>query len=462
MSRYYSMSECAADVSVTRDDFFRSLLKHSLYPNRATRSRGLRVVSLDPAKSNLSAWVFTCDKSFEDHKSCKTFETLNKHLLRSEYFTPNGFYNRCRREKRFLRHLNAIFVDIDYVIDPLEVKDLVSFNRLPSPSVVANTPGGGCHVYWLLDKPVPATPKAVAFYESLQRSLALVLGGDLRAVGAERYMRIPRPDLNHFWDLGKRYTLQDFYDWRELYMPQSFGSQSCDCFSKDHPGVSLLLEGVEEGRRNSTAFALGLHFKINNMSLEWTLDRLTRWNSLNHPPLTSHELTYTIERVYRIERYNIYPARVLSLLSGERMRWKIRTPRRPRADRVRVHYSERVEDIHGLLAKQKRKTLVTSTRKLAAILGANPGVVHAVIKKMEEDYKKTFKVYIVGKGRRMRTVIKLIGSSELPVPDKNIGPPEEFSDAFTSGVHVSSGGRVGIFFCSNPLVSGAMKDDEGG
>lgn len=428
MSHIYSMSACPGNYSVTREDFLQELLKFSMAPKRKTRGSGLRVVDMENAKEHLRAWIFVGDKEFALHRSCKTFTTFAGYRQSGgEYFTPNGFYNRHRREKCFLRHLNALFVDIDITITPAEVLDLVNFNNLPVPSAIVRTPGGGCHVYWFLDKPVPGTRKAVAFYENLQGTLAFVLGADRNAVGAERYMRIPRLDLTHYWNLDRRYTLQDFADWKTLYLPHS----KTVYFQGEHPGVNLLLQGVEKGRRNCSTFTLSLHYKYLNMPYEWTLDKLTRWNALNDPPLSQRELEYTVQRVYQQDKYKIYPYKKLSLLSGIQARGVIRTPKKPRSERQRSHYYEWIADLRKLL-KARDGLMVTTVRGLAGKLGCCRQSMERVMAIIKDKHQDEFRIFVVGKGNKRKTVIKLLVKEE-----------DEVSPSSYPRVHVSSGGWVG-------------------
>lgn len=435
LAHIFSMSACSADYTVTREDFFRELLKFSLSPKRKTRGSGLRVVNMESAKELLKAWIFVSDKNFDLHRSCKTLTTFAGYRQGGgEYFTPNGFYNRHRREKRFLRHLNALFVDIDITITPAEVLDLISLNNLPLPSAIVRTPGGGCHVYWFLDKPVPGTPKAVAFYESLQGALGFVLGADSNAIGAERYMRIPSPDLTHYWNLDRRYTLQDFADWRTLYLPGSLKVY----FKGEHPGVNLLLQGVEEGRRNCSAFTLSLHYKCLGMAYEWTLDKLIRWNDLNDPPLARHELEYTVQRVYRLDKYRFYPYKKLSVLSGIKARGVIRTPRLKRENRKHSHYTEWIADLRRLL-KGRGGMMVTTIRGLAKELGCCRSSLEKVMAIIKREHQNEFRVTVIGRGNKRRTIIQLLQQEGDEVAYKN----DDKETASYTRVHVSSGGWVG-------------------
>lgn len=448
MQSVYTLSVAGnVAVGMDRDDFFRELFKFSLSSKKKSRG-GMRVVDICKAREELRAWAFVADDRFEVHKSCKTRATFEAYTAWGEYFTPNGFYNRHRREKRWLRHLNAMFVDIDMEITPAEVMDIIGMCRLPVPSAIVRTPGGGCHVYWLLDKPVPGTAKAIRFFEMIQRDLTFVLSGDFHAVGAERLMRIPSLTLTHYWDLDKRYRLEDFRTWRDLYLPDHKNNDVKTYFSGSHPGVKLLLEGVEEGRRNCSAFALSLHFKCLGMGYDWTLDRLSRWNALNSPPLPGQELAGVVGRVYRIDKYCIYPQRKLSVLSGVVAKAVIRTAPKPREQRERVHFSERVDDALALI-KRHGGIYSTSVRRFASALGCSRSTMESVLGLLKSMGCVTIRV--LGNGCKQRTVL-VINEKEgdfTEISEKTSG-----GILSQSGVHVSCGGWVGALVAENPLFKG--------
>jgi hypothetical protein len=90
--------------------------------------------------------------------------------------------------------LRVVWVDLDFKDAPEdEMRRRLAAFPIP-PSFVIRS-GGGLHVYWRLDEPLLPDARARA----LLRSLALELGGDMRAAEVARILRIPGT-LNHKYD----------------------------------------------------------------------------------------------------------------------------------------------------------------------------------------------------------------------------------------------------------------------
>lgn len=82
----------------------------------------------------------------------------------------------------------AVWCDVDFKDIPQGDADkrLADF---PCPPTIIVQSGGGYHLYWKLKE--PAEPEDIPEAESVMRSIAMVLGGDLKATDASRILRIP-------------------------------------------------------------------------------------------------------------------------------------------------------------------------------------------------------------------------------------------------------------------------------
>lgn len=248
------------------------------------------------------------------------------------YFTPNTFYSRRKKTKDALRWPNAIYVDID---DPAktmpDVLDRCWETGLPRPSIISKTPNG-LHIYWKIE-PARATEKALRLYAALLRSVAAAADGDLAAAAPERYLRIPYC-LVYFNPAV--YTLQDFSTWRDenFEVATSASGETGALVTTgilDHPAVRKLLEGVEKGRRDNTAFTLALAFKAAGYTPEQALNELTSGNFRNRPPLPAAQLRANVRSAYK-SKYHGLSAEWIRELSEMNFRHRVARKRKRPAD----------------------------------------------------------------------------------------------------------------------------------
>ena len=111
--------------------------------------------------------------------------------LTDVYLTPNLF-NGWRRGD-LLSRLCAFFIDIDVRDGSCAVQaaqtamDRLGAAGVPEPNIVVYS-GRGAHLYFLLDKPVPA--QAAPRWRAAERRLVEIAGGDLQAADACRVLRL--------------------------------------------------------------------------------------------------------------------------------------------------------------------------------------------------------------------------------------------------------------------------------
>ena len=107
------------------------------------------------------------------------------------YYTPNEFLGW--RLGRLLTALNAFYVDIDVhggngcpVAATLVALDKISAAHLPEPNLIVWT-GRGAHVYWLFNR---TSARALPRWQSVQRELVRITGGDGAVVDCTRVLRL--------------------------------------------------------------------------------------------------------------------------------------------------------------------------------------------------------------------------------------------------------------------------------
>lgn len=290
-------------------------------------------------------------------KSCRTFKSLNSitsgliYGQPATYWTPNTFFRDDIRSKNTLRWINALVLDIDEEgLCLLDILDRVNIAGLPRPTMINKTPHGW-HVYWAI-VPVWAWPKVIKLYESiLTDMIKAVDGSDPQVFGPERFFRLPK-HVKQFVEL--RYTLFDFLTWRDINKPfdecRSGGSICYMTKCLSNPAVKYLLEGVEKGTRNNTAFTLALCFKKDDFDLDSTYNALLEWNKRNSPPMPIRILKKTVKSAFN-EKWKGPSTLYIENLSGLKFRYRPITPAKARRDRNRNHLKEIQDDIISYISK---------------------------------------------------------------------------------------------------------------
>lgn len=358
------------------------------------------------------AWVFVAqdhEKTPVMDKSCRTWQTLNKYLENENYiyWAPNTFYRRDYRRKADLRWLNAIFLDIDdpaLIID--DVIERCQLAGLPQPTLINKTPRG-FHVYWAIT-PVRATLKAIKLYEIITGLIARTVDSDTNAVGAERYVRLPR-NIQYF--TGQEYDLDVFKEWREINCMDELAATGATVTVLpkgilSHPAFKRLLAGVEEGIRDNTCFTIALALRAEGYTNEQAFVILTEWNKKNAPPLALNLIRTKIRSAYS-GRYHGPSAKWVTELSGIPFAYYSFTPAKPREERKYLHLNEIEEMILNYLCGQKEQVAMSQAALAQTIVAPLRSVKKALYALQKSGKLLT---HVEGKGRAARTSFTLLNA----------------------------------------------------
>jgi len=308
--------------------------------------------------SNHLGWVFVCN-DFAQPKAVRTYSSLFQAQASTTYFTPNTFYRNDQRHAGTLRWLNALVIDIDVktaknagMIYP-DVMEMVTAAGLPTPSLIVQTPSGGFHVYWYLTEPRRAFPKVVEHYKRIQQAIAEELSGDLQAVGAERWFRLPTSQ-NTVHRSAERVSFDALCDWYSERSEELLHQRKVMVRKQDlmqHPAIQSLLQGVEQGRRDNTCYTLALAFKSTGYSEEDTQIYLYAWNERNTPAMRQIDVKRKVKSAFK-EGAPLGPSAYwIETLSGMEFKYQLWEGAKSREDRTYSHLEEWKEDVLSILRK---------------------------------------------------------------------------------------------------------------
>lgn len=217
----------------------------------------------------------------------------------------NVYFGVATREygkgtKESILNIPAVWVDIDFKQTPME-KAVELLGQFPlEPSIMVSS-GGGWHLYWLLKK--PATRNMIPLVETINKHLAICLGGDLGSSDAARILRVPGT-LNYKYTPpesvkiieclpDKKYDLADF----ERHLPTP--KDEIPVIPTEPQWQNDLLRGVDEGERNTAAARLAGHYFLQGLPLNDVFSILRLWNFRNRPPMIEAELSTVINSIYK-------------------------------------------------------------------------------------------------------------------------------------------------------------------
>lgn len=371
-------------------------------------------------------WVFVGTK--ERMKSVATQATLYAVLadpaVDTTYYTPNGYYRRDQRLTETLRWLNGYVFDLDnYGESLLDLFDRIDQAGLPRPTAIIRTPSGGYHIAYFFTAPVRATERAVCLYTAIMSHMAVDLGADLAAVGANRIFRTPtEQNLIHF-NPALRYDFDVFKNWRELnhpYEPANAGYvniQTGDLMA--HPALQHLLTAhCPEGKREQTALTLALAMKASDwpqyraeeILREWFISCCEKGSRAGKKPFTERDAVYKVKYVYRKPSLHAPKAEVVRELTGLPFYYQTRNhweSAKPRSERERVHLHEWQADILALLESEKE--ISGTQQELATRFGCPITSFKAALSQLKAAGRVTVEVR---KGRCGMTVLRLPGPSQ--------------------------------------------------
>lgn len=372
-------------------------------------------------------WVFVCDNFQERPKAFRTYNSLFAASQNAAYYTPNTFYRSDHRETATLRWLNAMVIDIDVKNGENEgltipdIEERIRVSGLPSPAFVVSTPSGGFHVYWLFDQPKRAFPKVTALYNRIQRSIALALNGDLHAVGAERWFRVPEPAVTVHLS-NQRVSFDSLCDWFTLEIEeQNFHQKSVYVKTTnlvEHPAIQKLLGGVSEGQRDNTCYTLALALKASGYAAFATEDVLQEWNQKNTPPMPINEIKRKVKSAYKPGAPAGPSAFWIRELSGEAFSYRIWEQAKDRSDRTYSHLDEWEKDFIAYIKLQGGE-IWGSQRKIAAAVRSSEdesiSMPYTTLQKIVERLinKGILTKKVTGAGRKACTILILQKPSKV-------------------------------------------------
>jgi hypothetical protein len=310
-------------------------------------------------------WVFICNQFHEKPKAVRTYHSLFGASEAYTYYTPNTFYRNDQRHEGALRWLNAMVIDIDVkngqnkgMILP-DVLEAVTCAGLPGPSLVVSTPSGGFHVYWYFKDAKRAFPKVTEHYKRIQSSIAEAMHGDLQAVGAERWFRMPTVQ-NTVYQSERRVSFDELCDWLAIYQEELSEERKATCVGAcvgiegllRDPAILKLLEGVSEGQRDNTCYTLALAFKASGYSEKEAEERLQDWNALNDPPMRQIDVKRKVKSAFKKDAPAGPTAYWIRLLSGMAFTYQVWEEAKPREDRTYSHFHEWEQDVIRYLKTQ--------------------------------------------------------------------------------------------------------------
>ena len=375
--------------------------------------------------SNHLGWVFVCN-DFAQPKAVRTYSSLFQAQASTTYFTPNTFYRNDQRHAGTLRWLNALVIDIDVktpknagMIYP-DVMEMVTTAGLPTPSLIVQTPSGGFHVYWYLAEPRRAFPKVIEHYKRIQQAIAEELSGDLQAVGAERWFRLPTPQ-NTIHRTEERVSFDALCDWYSERSEVLSHQRKVMVRKQDlmqHPAIHSLLQGVEQGRRDNTCYTLALAFKATGYSEEDTQIYLYAWNERNTPAMRQLDVKRKVKSAFKDGAPLGPSAYWIETLSGMKFKYQIWEGSKPREKRTYSHLEEWKEDVLSIL-RANGGILCGAQRDIAKMIyssvDGSKTLSYASFKRVIEFLIQECLIEktVEGNGRAAYTTIKLVKKDNI-------------------------------------------------
>jgi len=298
--------------------------------------------------------------------------------------------------------------------------EMVTTAGLPTPSLIVQTPSGGFHVYWYLVEPRRAFPKVVEHYKRIQQAIAEELSGDLQAVGAERWFRLPTPQ-NTVHRSAERVSFDALCDWysersEELSYQRKVMVRKQDLMQ--HSAIQSLLQGVEQGRRDNTCYTLALAFKATGYSEEDTQIYLYAWNERNTPAMRQLDVKRKVKSAFK-EGAPLGPSTYwIETLSGMEFKYQLWEGAKSREERTYSHLEEWKEDVLSIL-RENGGILCGAQRDIAKMICSSvdksKAISYATFKRVIEllIQECLIEKIVEGRGRAACTTIKLISYSRV-------------------------------------------------
>lgn len=344
------------------------------------------------------------------------------------HWTPNVFrYGTYADEHRSivkghsednLRQINTFVVDID----TKRLKNgygnilLAAYDIGFMPTMILSTPRG-YQAYFVLKEPAFVSAKSnfkvVEVAKKISRALRYSLAAEFKVdLGCNHLgiFRVPRKDNIVYFDEEAQYEFSRYIKWSQK-QEELFKNQANVRFLStagrqvDEPWVELLLSQTRikgaEGviGRNNTIMTLALaHFSscVEQEECELTLQE---WNSKLSTPLDSKEVSKTIASAY-VGKYRGAAKRYVRSLVKLYTNSSISDAElfdpsvnfyhvaKPRSERVRVHASERIQDLKDYLKDHtslKKPYLKITHKRIKEELGIAESSFRGMKRKLKQD-----------------------------------------------------------------------------
>lgn len=434
----------------------------ALFRDQLTETPKKQVEKQQTGYNSHLGWVFVCNQFHEKPKAVRTYHSLYGASEAYTYYTPNTFYRNDRRDSGALRWLNAMFIDIDVkngqnesMILP-DVLEMVTAAGLPAPSLLVSTPSGGFHVYWYFHSPKRAFPKVTELYKHIQAAIAEVLHGDLQAVGAERWLRMPTAE-NTVYQSDSRVSFDELCDWLAIYqeeLKEEKLQRKAVCVGPagllGHAAIQQLLKGVSEGKRDNTCYTLALAFKASGYDEKETEARLQEWNTRNNPAMRQIDVKRKVKSAFKKGAPGGPSAEWIRRLSGMAFTYQHWEEAKPREERTYSHFDEWEQDVIRYLKSQGGQVSAGQRTIAQAIKSSSDeakSIPYSTFKKVIEHLVQIGIIIkkVEGKGRAAVTTLTLAKQSKVVpfqpknAPRKNGPNSNTFMDLVVGG-NPSAGG----------------------
>lgn len=340
-------------------------LAQQIYGSQLTEYSKKQTQKQKKGYSSRLGWVFVSkDFTKETTKAVRTYGSLFNVSKDYTYFTPNTFYRNDLRRLSTLRWVNAMSIDIDAKNGENEgmtlpdVQESITQAGLPMPSLIVQTPSKGFHVHWFLEQSKRASDKLNAHYSRIQTCMAEMIHGDVHAVGPERLFRLPT-DENTVFHSQTRVSFDELCEWFQLVQEQD--QQDVHTYKKGfckgyesllkHPAVQKILEGVNEGQRDTACYTLALAYKAAGYDEKTAEAHLHNWNQKNVPQMRQIEVKRKVKSAYN-GRFHAPSAKKIRELSGMLFSYVIWEEAKPREERTYSHIEEWEGDVLAFIRAQ--------------------------------------------------------------------------------------------------------------
>ncbi|MFE7083256.1 primase C-terminal domain-containing protein [Priestia megaterium] len=401
-------------------------LAQQIYGNQLTEYSKKQTQKQQTGYSSRLGWVFVSkDFTKETTKAVRTYGSLFNVSKDYTYFTPNTFYRNDLRRLSTLRWINAVSIDIDAKNGENEgmtlpdVQELITEAGLPMPSLIVRTPSKGFHVHWFLEQPKRASDKLNAHYSRVQTRIAEIIQGDTNAIGPERLFRLPT-DENTVYQSNERVSFDELCEWFQLVQEQeqqdvhTYKKGFCKGYESllNHPAVQKILEGVNEGQRDTACYTLALAYKAAGYDEKTAEQYLHNWNQKNRPRMRQIEVKRKVKSAYN-GRFHAPSAKKIRELSGMLFSYVVWEEAKPREERTYSHIEEWEGDVLAFIRAQGGQ-VSGSQRDIAdqitSSVDAERKIPYATFKKViaRLEEQEILSKSVSGKGRGASTELRII------------------------------------------------------